>query len=59
MKIAGSRLANSIDMEYQRKLDYFKRHYCEKCRNKDTELCELRMAINHQFKCVFYEKEDI
>lgn len=59
MKIAGSRIANNIDMEYQRKLDFFERHNCKLCKNKTTDLCEIRMTKDHQLKCVFYEKEDI
>ena len=59
MKIAGSRIANSIDMEYRRKEDYFKRHYCDKCKNHDTNLCEIRQTIDRQYRCVYYEKEDI
>lgn len=58
MKRLGSRLANNIDMEYRRKEDYFKRHYCDHCKNTLTNLCEIRPTIDHQFKCIYYEKED-
>lgn len=58
MKFPGSRIATNIDREYQRKIDFYRRHYCSNCKNKDTTLCEIRYDINHELKCVYYVKED-
>lgn len=59
MKIAGSRIANSIDMEYRKKEMFFRNQVCKKCKNRNTNLCEIRQTIDHQYRCVYYEKEDI
>ena len=58
MKLPGSRIASNIDREYQRNLDYYRRHYCEKCNNKESSLCEIRYTINRQLKCVYYDKKE-
>lgn len=58
MKIPGSRIANNIDREYQRNVDFYRRHYCTNCKNRETNLCEIRYTIDHLWKCMYYVKED-
>ena len=57
MRIKGSRIANSIDNEFRQKEKFFRRKYCDSCKNAETSLCEIRYTIDHQLKCVYYENK--
>lgn len=58
MKMFGSRIASIIDNEFKAKERVFRKKYCKYCINQDTDLCEIRTAIDRQLKCVYYEKGD-
>ena len=48
-------------MTIQEKLEKYKEEHCSKCKNKDKELCDIRVfAIDRIIytKCGFYERED-
>lgn len=59
-----SYIADDIMKEYMKKkrynynkaraeLDMFKRKVCANCKNKDTDLCEIRRDIKGNLQCVF------
>ena len=62
----GSYIADSIMKEYDRKkryalykqkteLETFKRQNCANCKNKDTNLCEIKRNINKKLQCAYKE----
>lgn len=62
-----SYIAEEIDKEYKIKksyidrMDKFKKEHCKRCKNKTTDLCEIRVfAMNNivYTKCGYFEVED-
>ena len=48
-------------MTNKERLEKYKEEYCSKCKNKDKELCDIRVfAIDKIIytKCGFYEREE-
>lgn len=48
-------------MTNEERLEKYKREYCKRCKNKTTDLCEIRVfAMNGIIytKCSYYEVED-
>lgn len=44
----------------EEKLEQFHRNVCQNCKNKGTDLCEIRISIINnivQTKCAFYERD--
>ena len=51
-------IAGKIDNEFKQKERIFKRKFCAFCKNKETELCEIRPTIDRMLRCVYFEKEE-
>ena len=57
---------NNIMTEYNKKkyyekkfkLEKFKKQFCDNCKNKHTNLCEIRYDINNQLSCIYYKNDD-
>lgn len=61
--IHGSNIAKEIDLQYKREQRYrqlqFEKKYCNKCKNFNTNLCNITIDINRNLKCVnFIKVED-
>ena len=60
MRRKGSYLSNSIVYEYNKRKRYEERkEYLEKvcgtCKNKDKDICDIRLGIDNKWRCVNYE----
>lgn len=62
----GSLIADNIMQDYQRKKRYeanklrseiekFHKENCYNCKNKNTDICEIRKDISGKLKCVYKE----
>lgn len=38
-------------------LDKYKKEICSRCKNKETNLCEIRQCIDGIYKCIYYQRE--
>lgn len=38
-------------------IETYTRTICTNCRNRNTDLCEVRKTVNNTFRCIYYEKE--
>lgn len=38
-------------------IDTYARTICVNCKNRNTDLCDVRWTIGNTLKCVYYEKE--
>lgn len=36
--------------------DTYKRELCSRCKNRKTDLCEIRRCIDGTYKCIYYER---
>lgn len=59
--INGSKIAYSIDMDFKHTDQYkeitkFKDDFCNNCNNQDSNLCEIRRAVDNKLKCVYFEE---
>lgn len=57
-----SYIADNIMREYYKRERYkmrneFVKKYCKNCKNKDTDLCNIRYIINSDWRCINYESE--
>ena len=38
-------------------IDTYARTICVNCKNRNTDLCEVRKTVDNTFRCIYYEKE--
>ena len=38
-------------------LEEYKKEICSRCKNKYTQLCEIRQCVDGTFRCIYYERE--
>ncbi len=61
--IKGSNIAKQIDMDFRKQMRYKENQYikthCYKCKNKNSNLCNISININGNLRCVeFVEIEE-
>lgn len=37
-------------------MEEFKKQYCQNCKNKDTDLCNITITVDNKLKCSEYEE---
>lgn len=42
-----------------KKEEQFKKDYCKRCANKETNLCEIHRTIDGEYKCPYFEPEGL
>lgn len=68
MKRNGSKIADNIVKDFKNENKYkkqlsrtttineFREIHCKYCKNKNTNLCEIRKKINNKYSCIYEEK---
>ena len=47
-----------VNMDFQERVDKYIKEHCKNCKNKNTDLCEIRFSrMDDVAKCQFYKKE--